>query len=380
MRIGFDITPLTAPLSGVGTYTASLYAHLQRGSTILLPLSHYPGDYRWSANGNGSQKSGGNKTLWMQWTLRRQVNQLHLDVCHFTNSVAPLWIGCPSVLTIHDMTLWLYPSFHPRRRLLSMRPIIPLATRQASAIITVSQSAKEDIVRILDVPPEKVKVIYEAPGSEFRPMNGSADLAFAKKIFDLPKEFILHVGTLEPRKNLVRLLEAFTELRIKGAMKHHLVFVGKPGWGFSDIFAAVEDLGIQRYVSFLDYVPSRWLAAIYNLADVLIYPSLYEGFGLPIVEAMASGTPVITSPNGALREIAADAAAFVQPEQAASIAETLLQVLSNKALQSELAAKGLARAAAFSWEQTARETLLLYSHVLEHGAALAPIQSRQPVQ
>ena len=367
MRIGFDITPLTLPLSGVGTYTASLYAQLQLENNVILPLSHYPGDYRWSANGNGSQKKGQNKTLWMQWSLRRQVNQLHLDVCHFTNSVAPLWLRCPSVLTIHDMTLWLYPSFHPRRRLLTMRPIIPKAARQAKAIIAVSRSAKKDIVRILDVPPEKVKVIYEAPGAEFRPMNGSPDLGFAKKIFDLPEEFILHVGTLEPRKNLVRLLEAFAELRLNGAMKHHLVFVGKAGWGFNNIFATVEELGIEQYVSFLDYVPSRWLAAIYNLADVLIYPSLYEGFGLPLVEAMASGTPVITSPNGALREIAADAAAYVEPEEVSSIIEILNMVLSNKSVRYDLAEKGLARSAGFSWEKTAKETQLLYRYVSDHG-------------
>ncbi len=373
MRVGFDITPLTVPLSGVGTYTASLLAQLQQGSNVIVPLSHYPANYRWSNKGNGSLKKTPKKLLWMQWTLRRQVKERQLDVCHFTNNVAPLWIRCPSVLTIHDMTLWLYPSYHPRRRLATMRPIIPMAARQAGAIIAVSKSAKDDIVRILAVPPEKVKVIYEAPGPDFRPMRGSADLAFARKIYDLPEKFILHVGTLEPRKNLVRLLEAFAKLRLKGAMKHHLVFAGKPGWGFDNIFTAVESLGIDRFVTFLDYVPNRWLAAIYNLADVMIYPSVYEGFGLPVVEAMASGTPVITSPNGALREIADDAAAYVEPEEVSSIAEILYMVLSSRSLQTDLKELGLARSAFFSWERAARETQLLYQHVLDSSRYIDPI-------
>lgn len=363
MRIGFDITPLTVPRSGVGTYTACLLAHLKQEGNAIVTLSHFPEDYRWSEGGVYRSPKTFNKTLWMQLLLRQQIKRLRLDVCHFTNSVAPLWSPRPTVLTIHDMTLWLYPDYHPWRRRATMRPIVPMAARQAAAVITVSHSAKEDIMRILGVPPEKISVIYEAPDRSFRPLTSGPELLAVRRQYNLPESFILHVGTLEPRKNLVRLLEAFAILRERQAIDHDMVFVGKMGWSYSGVFAAVERLGLSQSVHFLDFVPNRWLAAIYNLATALVYPSHYEGFGLPVVEAMACGTPVISSPNGALAEIASDAAAFVQAEDVLSIAETIHQVLNDEQLRAEMRVKGLARSSEFSWKRAAEQTHLVYRHV-----------------
>jgi glycosyltransferase involved in cell wall biosynthesis len=362
MRLGFDITPLSVPRSGVGTYTAALLEHLAQGNDTIVPLSHFPGHYRWSNNGHLRPKVV-NKTVWMQFFLRRQLKDLDLDVCHFTNSVAPLWSSCPSLVTIHDMTLWLFPSYHPRRRLAAMRPIIPFAARQARGIITVSYSTKEDIIDLLGVAPEKVTVLYEAPGKAFRPLTAVQELEIARRQFNLPERFLLHVGTLEPRKNLVRLLEAFASLRHRREFSHDLVLIGKAGWQYREIFSAVERLELSHFVHFLGYVPDRWLATIYNLADALVFPSLYEGFGLPVVEAMACGTPVISSPNGALREIAGEAAAYISPENVESIATEIYRVAGDDMLQAELSARGLARAALFSWRRTAEQTRRLYHHV-----------------
>jgi glycosyltransferase involved in cell wall biosynthesis len=372
LRIGFDLTPLTVPRSGVGTYTACLLDQLQQGPDTILPLSHYPAGYRWSAANRAVRPKALNKTLWMQLHLPRELKQLQPDLCHFTNHVAPLWLPCPSILTIHDMTLWLHPGYHPLRRLVSMRPLIPHAARRADAIITVSHSAKADIVRILGIPPEKVHVIYEAPGREFRALDEESgkhsrtvpELDAVRGIYKLPEHFILHVGTLEPRKNVVRLLQAFARLRRTRAVPHDLVLVGQRGWKWEQIFAAVEQLDLAGAVHFLDYVPGRRLPALYNLADALVYPSLYEGFGLPVIEAMASGLPVVTAPSGALPEVAGEAAQMVDPTDVESIAAGIRLVLTDRHLHASLRARGLAWATRFSWSKTAELTRQLYCQVV----------------
>ena len=364
MRIGFDITPLSVPRTGVGTYTACLLAQLQEKGDSIIPLSHVPHGYNWTPSVNGNRPPAPNKTLWMQLLLGRQLRGAGLDLCHFTNNVAPLRLPCPYVLTIHDMTLWLFPAYHPLRRLAAMRPLIPLVARRAAAVITVSHSAKEDIVRLLGLPPEKVTVIYEAPEQTFFQDVPQAGLADVRQTYDLPEQFLLHVGTLEPRKNLVRLLEAFAILRHKRAIPHHLVLAGKKGWQFEAIFTAVESLDLREAVHFLDYVPNDSLAAIYHLADALVFPSLYEGFGLPLVEAMACSTPVLTSPRGALREIAGEAAVFLDPESSASMAETIRDTVVDRVRLAALGVRGRAHARRFSWEKTAEQTRRVYRQVL----------------
>ncbi len=363
LRIGFDVSPLSVSRSGVGTYTARLLEQLERGPDTILPLSQPPAGY------GGTRML--NKTIWMQIRLAQQIKQIQPDLCHFTNHVAPLWFPLPYILTIHDMTLWLYASTHPIRRLVSMRPLIPFAARRAAAIITVSRSAKNDIVRLLGVPEEKIHVIYEAPGQAFQPRTepheqarrNDPGLAAVRRAYNLPPNYLLHVGTLEPRKNLVRLMEAFARLRHRGAISHHLVLVGHPGWKWRELLAAVERLELDGAVHFLGYVPDQKLPALYNLADLLVYPSLYEGFGLPVIEAMASGLPVVTTPNGALAEVAGEAAMMVNPTDVEDIARGIQRVLSDRVLQETLRARGLAWARRFSWSKTAEETRQVYWRV-----------------
>lgn len=365
LRIGFDVSPLSVSRSGVGTYTARLLEQLVQGPDTILPLSHLPAE-------NGGAKMF-NKTIWMQFRLAQQIRQIQPDLCHFTNHVAPLWFPLPYILTIHDMTLWLYASTHPVRRLVSMRPLIPFAARRAAAIITVSHSAKNDIVRLLGVPREKIHVIYEAPGQAFRPLleprrlarRNDPRLMAVRRAYNLPPNYLLHVGTLEPRKNLVRLMEAFAQLRRHGVISHHLVLVGHPGWKWRELLAAVERLDLNDAVHFLGYVPDRKLPAIYNLADLLVYPSIYEGFGLPVIEAMASGLPVVTTPNGALSEVAGEAAMMVNPIDVDDIARGIHRVVSDRQLCEVLRARGLARARRFSWSKTAEETRHIYGRVAE---------------
>ncbi len=368
MRIGFDITPLTVPQSGVGTYTVNLFEELRVVlGDDLLPLIHRP--LHDPAMMQGCRDSlvpwgrGMNKTVWMQTLLPWQLAHARTTVAHFTNSVAPLVAPCATVVTIHDMTLWLFPEHHYRRRLLAMRPFVPLAARRAAAVITVSHSAKADIVRILGVPQEKVHVIYEAAPPAFMPLPPDICLEAVRARYHLPERFLLYVGTIEPRKNLVRLLEAFATLRASGRIPHDLLFVGARGWKEDPVFEAVERLGLGDKVRFMNHVPTADLVALYNLADALAFPSLYEGFGLPVVEAMACGTPVVTSEQGSLGEIAGDAAQFVDPLSVPSIAHGLEAVLAHPAWRAELRQRGLARVRDFTWRGAAAQTRQVYEAV-----------------
>jgi glycosyltransferase involved in cell wall biosynthesis len=369
MRVGFDVTPLRVPQSGVGTYTQNLLSHLRdsTGDEIVLMEPNRPG---WKAHSVLSRTPMLNKTVWMQAVLPWVLPQLGLQLCHFTNSVAPVWAPIPTVVTIHDMTLWLFPEHHYRRRLLAMRPLIPLAARHAAAVIAVSHSAKADIVRILDIPEQKVRVVYEAAAPAFHPLSNSNYLEEIRRQYRLPDPFVLYVGTIEPRKNLIRLLDAFARLRKSAAIPHSLVLVGGRGWKDAAIFAAMEKLEREGIARYLGRVPMEVLVGIFNLADALVFPSLYEGFGLPVVEAMACGTPVVTSPNGSLREVAGDAAEFVEPTNVESIEQGMRRVLTDPDRQADLRVRGLAQAKSFSWAIAAAETRQLYAEVLARSMAL----------
>jgi glycosyltransferase involved in cell wall biosynthesis len=366
MRVALDVTSLAVPTSGVGTYTLNLWEHLdQDARDCILPLAHRAL--------NGSCPPGVvkprvprpmNKTLWMQMFLPWQLARLGADVSHFTNSVSPLGAPGHQVITIHDMTLWLFPELHYSRRLLAMRPFIPLAARRAGAIITVSHSAKEDIVRILHVPPQKVHVVYEAASSRFRRVEERAELDTIRARHHLPEQFILYVGTIEPRKNLVRLLEAFHKLKSRHRLDHALILVGSRGWKEHAILSTVETLQLQDSVRFLDHVPARDLVALYSLADLFVFPSLYEGFGLPVIEAMACGTPVVTSDRGSLAEVAGTAAQVVEATDVESIASGIKRVLDDREWWLELQARGLRQAARFSWATTASQTRRVYERVV----------------
>jgi glycosyltransferase involved in cell wall biosynthesis len=245
--------------------------------------------------------------------------------------------------------------------MLAMRPFVPLAARRAAAIIAVSQATKADIVRILGVEESKVHVVYEAPSPHFRRVESEEERQRVRHSYGLPRRLMLYVGTLEPRKNLVRLLEAYACLRARYNIDQPLVFVGRRGWKDDAAFAAVERLGLNSAVRFLGYVPARDLVTLYNLAELVAFPSLYEGFGLPVLEAMACGTPVVTSAKGSLCEVAGTAAEFVDPYDVESIAAGLWRVLRDPARQEELCARGLEQAARFSWEQAAHQTRQIYA-------------------
>jgi glycosyltransferase involved in cell wall biosynthesis len=264
----------------------------------------------------------------------------------------------------------LYPECHPPRRIVINRPLLGVAARVADAVVTVSQSARRDLLRLHRLDPDRVSVVHEAAGPSFRPIADRSRLARIRTRYALPERFVLYVGAIEPRKNLPRLMEAFAAARRAG-VPHELVCVGPYGWSSRDLYACVDRLDLSRVVHFTGYVPSDDLPFIYNLAEFFVFPSIYEGFGLPVIEAMACGTPVITANTSSLHEIAEGAAETIDPKSVDALAAAIVRVASSEERRGQLSALGLARASEFSWTRTAREMLAVY-----HKAAGVTVTQR----
>ncbi|MBZ5559102.1 MAG: glycosyltransferase [Acidobacteriia bacterium] len=368
MRIAFDGTALRPRRTGIGYYTEHLLHHLARQASDdeLIVLSNRPIETTaplpprvrvaapsWHAP----------RLVWMQGLAPTALRQVEADVAHFTNGMVPLASPVPTVVTIHDMSLRLYPRFHPPRRVLLNGPLVDLAARRADAVITVSESAKRDIVRLYGLPPERVHVVYEAAAPGFQPVRDPEVLDRVRRRYGLDERIILYVGTIEPRKNLPKLIDAFAARRRTGDLSHQLVCVGPYGWLSRGLEERITRSNVAHAINFTGYVPFEDLAAIYSLAEIFVYPSMYEGFGLPVIEAMACGTPVVTGGAAALLEIGGNAIVHVDEVEVDALGETLVALARDEERRRALSAAGLARAAEFSWERAARESLAIYRHV-----------------
>jgi len=259
------------------------------------------------------------------------------------------------------VTPLLFPETHGGLHVWHHLLAVPAILRGADRIITISEASKRDIVRCYRVPEEKVSVTCLAaslPGLTTDQTLMSPDSGTAP-----PKPYILNVGTLEPRKNLAGLLKAFARARSKG-LPHSLVVVGANGWGNSPVAGLVNELRIKEHVHFTGFVDDQTLPRLYGGADFFVYPSLYEGFGLPVLEAMACGTPVITSNVSSMPEVAGEAALLVDPCSTAEISDAMLRLAGDEELQSQMRAKGIERAGHFSWERTAEQTWQIYQEVI----------------
>lgn len=369
MRIAFDGTTLTPGRTGVGYYTEHLLQHLAReveqtGDEIVV-VSNKPIDTQAPLPAHVRVHDGHRFPIrigWMQLRASAALASLRPDVAHFTNGMIPYGSPAPTIVTVHDMSLRLYPRCHPIRRLVLNRPLMHVAIRQAASIVTVSESARRDLQRFHGIPSDRVSVVHEAASPAFRPITDRARLEDVRARYGLPQRFMLYVGTIEPRKNLMRLMTAFAAARRAG-IPHHLVCVGPYGWSSNDLSHHIQTLGIERVVHFTGYLPFEHLPAVYNLGDFFVFPSLYEGFGLPVVEAMASGLPVLTSKTSSLGEIAADAALTIDPLDTDAMVEAIRQLATDRGLRSDRAERSLRRSRDFSWTQTAKEMLAVYHRV-----------------
>jgi glycosyltransferase involved in cell wall biosynthesis len=303
------------------------------------------------------------RLLWEQLVQPIELARRHSDLLHALAYVLPLaWTG-PSVVTVYDLSFWRTPERFPAAQRLYLSTLTRLSVRRAARVIAISESTKRDVMELMGVPADRVRVVPLAIEEEFRPVTEAAALADLRRRRGLPEHMILYVGTLEPRKNLVTLLEAYARCRGETSPESPwppLVLAGGKGWGYEAIFAAVERLGLGEAVLFPGFVPHGELPLWYSAADIFVYPSLYEGFGLPVLEALSCGTPVITSNVSSLPEVAGEAGLLVDPTDAEALAEALCRVWGDADLRREMRTRGLAQAARFSLAALGRQTISVY--------------------
>jgi glycosyltransferase involved in cell wall biosynthesis len=357
--IGLDCAPAYQPATGVAVYVRELAVALEAEAPDRVawlgvrrrgPLDH----------GMGPQRTyfrDGHHLLWLAAHGARDARALGCRLVHWTNGVAPpRATRIPSVVTVHDLSILRKPLSHPVLRLAAI-PFLVGGARRAARVIVPSEATARDVRRLLRVASNRIAVIPHAP----RAIGSGESASPALEPMGLePGQFILSVGTLEPRKNHVRLLEAFERL----APSHprlRLVLVGRRGWGNGVFDRALRTSSVRDRIVVPGYVDDERLAVLLREAAVVAYVSLLEGYGLPVIEAMAAGTPVVTSRASALREVAGDAAVLVDPLKPGSIAEGILEAIENRVF---LVAAGRTRADSRTWGDVARDTLLVYGEAL----------------
>jgi glycosyltransferase involved in cell wall biosynthesis len=372
LRIAIDATSIPPRPAGSGVYAIELvHAMMQRnnrdGYAVFTRGGWFDDPARELRNWrieHVDAPSRPARLIWEQARLPGALRSLRADVLHSTHHTLPLApVGCARVVTIHDVTFFRIPARYPPVRREYMQTLTRLSARAADAIIAPSRTAADDIVRTLRVPSERVHVVYEAAAARYTPGDREAAAAVARR-YGVEPPYVLSVGSLEPGKNRGRLILAMERLRDDG-LPHRLLVIGQEAWKHEGDFQLVRERGMEDRLVFAGYVPDEDMPALYNAAAACACPSLYEGFGLCVIEAMACGTPVLTSDVSATAEVGAGAALLVDPMSVGAIHEGLRRLLTDAALRDDLAGRGIERAREFSWRRAADETHAVYELAAE---------------
>lgn len=386
MRIGIDARFLTHPQpGGFKTYTEQLVCALldvDPDNEYVLYVDRPPESRILSAaNATVRIVPGTAPFVGMPWReqigLTMYAKRDRIDVLHSLCLTAPLYAPCPLIVTIHD-TIWMFPHRFTQQQKRLKRSLMDIyyqyvpkaAVRRASAVVTVSQDARAAIVRHLGIPAHRVFVTYEAAAAIYRRLDRQYAINAVQQKFGLRESFILAIGSSDPRKNIATLLHAYALLPETMRTRHNLVIVWTHSLLAESIANQARACGIEEHVRFLHHVSNDDLIMLYNAASFFVFPSRYEGFGLPILEAMACGTPVIAANNSSIPEVAGDAAILVDAELPAMMAHEMVRLLEDDALRHEMSARSLNRATAFSWQRCARETLAVYQSIAIDRAGL----------
>ncbi len=364
LRVLVDVTTWVPGRTGVGLYTERL---------LRAWLALQQNDKLWMASNVGHGELAGLhvdtigprmpvRALWMQTAMPALAMRLKPDFAFFPNYMTPVVPTCPYVVTVHDLAVFLYPETFTFKKRVLQRAALPFLVKRAAAVLTPSESTRRDVIRLLHADPDRVVAVPLAAADDFATPPSPETTAEVRAELFLPPRYLLAVGTLEPRKNLVRLIRAFEKIA-----PHHpdlkLVVAGGRGWRDEAIQAELGNSPVRKAIVSVGYVRPDALKVLYREAIGLCYPSLYEGFGLPVVEAMASGTPVLTSRGSSLDEVADGAAIAVDPLSIDAIADGLELLLRDDALRARLGREGLARAQKLSWHQTAVETRAVFARL-----------------
>jgi glycosyltransferase involved in cell wall biosynthesis len=368
VRIGIDARKLHD--FGIGTYIRNLLRELagMDHDTEYVILSRPEDGTAVRSLGDNFrpvEETSGNYSLAEQIRIPLALKRERVDLFHAPHYVLPPLVRCPSVVTIHDCIHLMFPQYLPNRWALAYaQTSISMAAKRATRVLTVSESSKRDIQRFVDIPSGKIDVIYNSYDPRFGVEPDRDAVERVRERYQLHDDFVLYAGNVKPHKNLERLIEAFHIVRDRGLDHLKLVLIGDEISKYTALRRAIHRHQLHNYVRFLGYLPEDTLAVMYRLAGVFVFPSLYEGFGLPPLEAMASGTPVVTSNVSSLPEVAGDAALLVDPYDAVAIADGIYRVLTDHTLRSELQRRGPERARQFSWESSVRRVREIYGQVL----------------
>lgn len=378
MIVGIDVTAALTQGGGIGRYTRELVQALvavdntnhyrffsakpPAGLPVPDPLpqaNHVtyrpaPLDERWLYR------------LWYRLRLPLPVQWVtgQLDLFHSPDFVLPPVNGrIPTLLTVHDLSFVHYPHVFPERLVSYLNQVVPWSIGRATHVLADSEATRNDLLAIWQVPPEKVSVLYSGVHERFRPVTDAAQITAVRQKYKLAEwPYLLSVGTLQPRKNYQMLIRAFAPLADK--VPHHLVISGGKGWLYDEMLAEVARQGLAERVHFIGFVDDVDLPALYSEADLFVFPSLYEGFGLPLLEAMGCGTAVLTSNSSSLPEVAGDAAQELPPDDQAVWTEAMQALLVDVARRRALEQAGKSQAARFSWQESARRLLKIYQQLL----------------
>lgn len=355
--------------SGTGVYTAQLAARMpslageDRVRVVwpaALPRPKTPagtGD-AFLTRANADARS---RIFYDQVGIRRDIRAEQIDVVHYPANVGSVLPLRNMVITIHDLTFFHNPSWYRFERVHYYRKAVAWSAARASRIIAVSKATADEVSKILAVPADRVDVVHNGVDERYAPRTQEEQLAVQGK-YRLPNRYFLFVGTIEPRKNVARIIQSWS--RIAHEVEEYLVIAGREGWKVGPIHLEAERSDFTSRILFPGFIDAEDLPAVMSGATALVYPSLYEGFGIPVAEAMACGVPVLTSNVSSLPEVAGDAALLVMPTSVDEMANAMLRLARDTALREEFAAKGLVRARQFNWTRAAEETLACYRRVL----------------
>jgi glycosyltransferase involved in cell wall biosynthesis len=358
---------------GMGVYVRGLISHLgkidRQNEYFIITHKGKKADFvpeqknfiKWKTS--ISYENHFRRDFWEQAYLPLKLHKIKINVYHGPNYVLPILAKTGMVLTAYDMISFATPEWYKSISRFRVQKLLKVSAMKAQKIITGSENSKRDIIEILKVPEEKVKVVYIGVDSAYKPINDQDRINSVKARYGIANKYILHVGSLNPRKNISRLIEAYNRLPQSLREEHQLVLVGKRGWRADEILAKVKELHLENRVIFTGFVKDDDLPLLMNASSLLTFPSLYEGFGIPPLEAMACGTPVVASNTSSIPEVVGDAALLFDPYNVEEMTEAMYRALTDKQLRNELRQKGFERIKQFSWEKAAKETLAIYNEV-----------------
>jgi glycosyltransferase involved in cell wall biosynthesis len=370
MKIGLDARgAIWYRGTGIGTYTYQLIKNLYLIDKKNEYRFFWPGDEFKNLDPtadeifNSIERS--KDKFWEEVHVPMSVEQEKIDLYHVPqNGIGlPLKKGCLNVVTVHDLIPYIYPETVGKGYLKIFLQEMPRIMEQSDLIITVSEHSKRDIKRIFQIPDDKIVVTYEAPESVYQPIDKQVATQFVKDRFGIDRPYVLYIGGFSPRKNVKGLINAFYEIQGEIPKDYALVLVGKEARDYDDTAMLVEALRLRERVIFTGFAAVPELPHLYNAADLCVYPSFYEGFGLPPLEAMACGTPTITSNTSSISEVTGEAALLINPHDMYDLAEKMKTVLNSPDLRAKMSRDGLKQASKFTWERCAAETLAAYENL-----------------